>query len=167
MIRFKGGKPQAIWYSQHSFGQAFTYDAVEKVGLRPVVYVGYGTHANWATPGLHDHTLQVINLPNNGVLTDFTDAGLLYDPTASSFFYNYDRASQKFTSYDGSPVGYLNFNGQWGDQQLPKNAPGQKDLFGNAKFSGGPNGPKFKDLDRTKVCLKKMNPCIVSPVLMS
>lgn len=30
MIRFKDGSPQAIWYSQHSNGEAFTYDCVEK-----------------------------------------------------------------------------------------------------------------------------------------
>jgi hypothetical protein len=32
MVRFKDGQPQAIWYSQHSNGEAFTYHAVEKYG---------------------------------------------------------------------------------------------------------------------------------------
>lgn len=32
MIRFQNGKPQALWYSQHDNGQAFTYDVVEKYG---------------------------------------------------------------------------------------------------------------------------------------
>ena len=30
MVRFKNGTPQAIWYSQHSNGQAFEYDTVIK-----------------------------------------------------------------------------------------------------------------------------------------
>jgi hypothetical protein len=30
MVRFENKKPQAIWYSQHSNGQAFTYNAVKK-----------------------------------------------------------------------------------------------------------------------------------------
>ena len=30
MVRFQDGEPQAIWYSQHSNGEAFTYDAVAK-----------------------------------------------------------------------------------------------------------------------------------------
>lgn len=30
MIRFANGKPTAVWYSQHSNGEAFTYDATEK-----------------------------------------------------------------------------------------------------------------------------------------
>lgn len=32
MVRFQDGTPQAIWYSQHSNGEAFTYDATEKYG---------------------------------------------------------------------------------------------------------------------------------------
>lgn len=167
MIRFKAGKPQAIWYSQHSYGQAFTYSAVEKRDLRPVVYVGNGTHANWAKSGPHDHTLQLINLPQNGLLTDYTDNGALYDPTASAYYYNFDITSLKFSAYDSSPVNWLSYEGHWGDQQLRDGTPGQKFLFGNAKYSSGPNGPKFKDLDRSKVCPKKMDPCIVSPILAS
>ncbi|KAI4122725.1 MAG: hypothetical protein LQ338_005656 [Usnochroma carphineum] len=51
MIRFKNGLPEAIWYSQHSYGEAFTYSAVEKQGQRPVTYSAKGTHANYATTG--------------------------------------------------------------------------------------------------------------------
>lgn len=55
MIRFSNGTPQAIWYSQHSSGQAFTYHAVEKKGKRPISYSGNGTHANYATAGQVTH----------------------------------------------------------------------------------------------------------------
>lgn len=34
MIRFKDGQPQAVWYSQHATGEAFTYEALEKEGKR-------------------------------------------------------------------------------------------------------------------------------------
>jgi hypothetical protein len=36
MIRFQNGQPQAIWYSQHNNGEAFTYSATKKYnnGLR-------------------------------------------------------------------------------------------------------------------------------------
>lgn len=40
MVRFLDGVPQAMFYSQHSDGEAFTYSAVEKEGVRPVLYVG-------------------------------------------------------------------------------------------------------------------------------
>ena len=65
MIRFQNGVPQKIWYSQHSNGEAFTYAATEKYasGVRPVVYSANGSHANYAIPGTHDHTIPNLNLP--------------------------------------------------------------------------------------------------------
>lgn len=51
MIRFSNGVPQAIWYSQHSGGQAFTYSPTEKQGQRPYGYSGKGTHAVYAIAG--------------------------------------------------------------------------------------------------------------------
>lgn len=51
MIRFKDGVPQAVFFSQHASAQTFTYKAVEKIGLRPVVYVAKGSHAVYGTTG--------------------------------------------------------------------------------------------------------------------
>lgn len=51
MIRFSNGSPQAIWYSQHAGGQAFTYDATEKQGKRPYAYSAKGTHAVYVMAG--------------------------------------------------------------------------------------------------------------------
>jgi hypothetical protein len=51
MIRFKEGYPQAIFFSQHSRSQVFSYQAVEKEGDRPICYVAKGSHAVFATPG--------------------------------------------------------------------------------------------------------------------
>ena len=56
MIRFQNGIPSQVWFSQHGFGEAFTYDCLEKQGVRPVVYSGNGSHANYAVKGTHDHT---------------------------------------------------------------------------------------------------------------
>jgi Vacuolar protein sorting-associated protein 62 len=50
MIRFSSdGTPLEMWFSQHDNGEAFTYDALEKSGVRPVVYSANGSHANYAT----------------------------------------------------------------------------------------------------------------------
>lgn len=49
MIRFLNGVPQAIFYSQHSDGEAFAWSAVAKNGVRPIVYSAGGSHANYAT----------------------------------------------------------------------------------------------------------------------
>jgi hypothetical protein len=34
VVRFHNGEPKAVFFSEHSFGEAYTYDAVEKVGKR-------------------------------------------------------------------------------------------------------------------------------------
>lgn len=51
MVRFSNGTPQAMWFSQHASGQAFTYNAVQKEGKRPYTYSANGTHANYAVAG--------------------------------------------------------------------------------------------------------------------
>ena len=54
MIRFKGGSPTHVWYSQHEYGEAFLYQALPKVGGRPISYSAKGSHANYAFAGKHD-----------------------------------------------------------------------------------------------------------------
>ncbi|KAJ6117423.1 Vacuolar protein sorting-associated protein 62 [Penicillium capsulatum] len=157
MIRFSNGAPQALWFSQHASGQAFTYDAVEKKGKRPYAYSGNGTHANYAIAGSHDHTIPGFNLPA-GPLVDYSDRGTLWDPTLNAYSYSYDPATATFEAgSDESPVAWLNFNGKWGDDQPPH----EPSIFGQAKYVAGPNGPKFKKLDRGEVC--PSSPCVVLP----
>ena len=157
MIRFKNGTPQAVWYSQHASGQAFTYAGLEKQGQRPYAYSGNGTHAVYATPGSHDHTIPSITLPA-GPLVDKTDRGFLWDPTLNAYAYRYDNATQRFQPYDDQfPLNWLDFNGHWGDDALP----GGPVFFGEAKYTGGPTGPKDKALVREEVCPSK--PCVVLP----
>ncbi|KAH8690490.1 hypothetical protein BGW36DRAFT_439623 [Talaromyces proteolyticus] len=149
MVRFENGEPQALWYSQHASGEAFTYNATLKINGRPVAYSGRGTHANYAIAGDHDHIIPGINFPDDGLVVDYTSNGTLWDPTGNYYAYSYDNSSAKFTAYDSSyPVNWLYFNGQWGDAQVAN----QTGLFGEYKYVGGPNGPKFKDLVRTNVC---------------
>ncbi|PGH30327.1 hypothetical protein GX50_06921 [[Emmonsia] crescens] len=152
MIRFENGEPQSIWYSQHAAGQAFTYQATEKQGLRPVGYSSNGSHAVYATPGTHDHTIPGFNLPG-GLLEDETDRGVLWDPLLSTYAYRYNNVTEKFTPYDTkTPTNYLYFDGRWGDQALPDDAEGQIVLFGQRKYVSAPDGVKFKGLVREEVC---------------
>ncbi|EPS44416.1 hypothetical protein H072_1616 [Dactylellina haptotyla CBS 200.50] len=151
MVRFKNGEPQAIYYSQHAHGEAFTYGATRKRGRRPLTYSAKGSHANYATDGIHDHTIPHFNLPGHLFLVDETNDGHLWDPTLSAYFYKFK--NDKFTPYDDkTPVNWLYYRGRWGDQQHPKDSPNQMTLFGNAKFAGGPTGPIDKGLDRKGVC---------------
>jgi hypothetical protein len=161
MIRFQGGRPIAIWYSQHGNGEAFEYGAVEKMGNRPVVYSARGSHANYATKGTHDHTIPDLNLPI-GPLQDYCSQGMLWDPTLSAYYYTFNATTHAFTNADGnSPVGAMHFKGRWGDQQYPMSDSRQKDFFGFKKFVSGPTGPWDKQLNRTKVCPENGIPCIV------
>ncbi|KAK2805599.1 hypothetical protein FQN50_006114 [Emmonsiellopsis sp. PD_5] len=163
MVRFVDEKPQSVWFSQHSSGQAFTYQATEKRGVRPIGYSANGSHATYATTGTHDHTIPGFPLPG-GLLEDKTDAGILWDPLLSAYAYSYDNATGKFRPYDAAwPVKYLYFEGRWGDQQLPDDAEGQVNVFGQRKYTSAPNGVRFKGLVREKVCPDSVGVCIVWP----
>lgn len=165
MIRFKDGIPQAVWYSQHANGQAFTYKAVEKEGLRPITYSAVGSHANYAVAGAHDHAIPDLNLPV-GFLLDFTSQGKLWDPTLSTYFYNYQPEAASFKTINESPLGAMHFKGRWGDQQYLDSDPKQPPpFFGFRKFVGGPTGPWDKQLNRTNVCPETGIPCIVRDIL--
>jgi hypothetical protein len=164
MIRFQNGEPQAVWYSQHADGEAFTYAAVQKQGIRPLTFVANGTHADYATSGAHDHTIPDVNLPG-GPLEDHCDEGTLWDPTLAAYGYSYANTSNTFTAYSGSASpNWLYFEGHWGDAQLPDSTPGQVDIFGQQKYVAGPTGPIDKVLYRTAVC-PDANNCIVRPIL--
>ncbi|KAI9893394.1 MAG: hypothetical protein M1814_006691 [Vezdaea aestivalis] len=157
MIRFSDGKPKQVWFDQHGRGQAFQWAATEKQAKRMISYSAIGTHATFATPGMHVHAV---------VAVDKTDKGALWDPVKSAYKYSYDANSQVFTPGEAStPVNYLNFGGFWGDQQLPDDDARQKVFLGQRKYAGGPKGPKDKQLFRSQVCPDAVFPCIVSPFL--
>lgn len=91
---------------------------------------------------------------------DYTDRGVLWDPVLNVYIYTYesDETTAEFKAVNSEdPVAWLDFNGRWGDDQ-PPNEPS---IFGEAKNVAGPNGPKFKGLDRELVCPSK--PCFVLP----
>ncbi|OCK80769.1 hypothetical protein K432DRAFT_296964 [Lepidopterella palustris CBS 459.81] len=170
MIRFSDGIPTYIWYSQHSNGEAFAYKVVKKSGLRPITYSANGSHANYATTGDHDHTIPNFNLPA-GLVEDHTDAGTLWDPMLSAYYYSYTPISSSagtFAAYDTStPVNWLYYTGKWGDEQYPDSDKRQKNFLrlGFYKYVSGPTGPEDKQLNRTKVCPDNGVNCILRVVL--
>lgn len=121
MIRFVGGEPSQVWFSQHSAGQAFKYDVLEKYdgGIRvssprshqctknahlinlfqPVAYSANGSHAVYATENDHAYGIPNINLPG-GFIEDHTEKGPRWDPTLSAYYYSYNRDTQAFTAYN-------------------------------------------------------------------
>jgi hypothetical protein len=66
----------------------------------------------------------------------------------------------------GEPVGWTEFAGAWGDQEYPAGDKRQFKLFGQARFVGGPTGPRNKQIQREKVCPDNGVLCIVRNVLV-
>jgi Vacuolar protein sorting-associated protein 62 len=159
VVRFHNGKPKAVFVSEHYFGQAYSYRAVEKIGKRPVIYSATGTHAMYATPGTHSYILPW------GLLHDQTDKGPLWDPVLNSHMYTYDLHNDTLRSSNFTPTApteWFNFAGHWGDKQYPLTDSRQYLFAGNYHYVSGPLGPKFKNLERKKICQgKESERCVI------
>ena len=122
MVRFKNGNPEWIWYSQHANGQAFKYSITHKhADVRPVSYVSRGSHANYAIPGKHDHTIPNFNLPG-GVLEDHTDKGVFWDPLLSAYYYRFNAGDGSFTPYDEDRKSTRLNSSHSGESRMPSSA---------------------------------------------
>jgi hypothetical protein len=106
-----------------------------------------------------------LNLPD-GLIVDHTSKGISWDPTLSSYFYNFHASDSSFESINNSPVAAMNYKGRWGDDQYPDNDKRQKDFFSFKKYVAGPTGPGDKQLNRTKVCPDSDTPCILRDILV-
>ncbi|KAI1840848.1 hypothetical protein JX266_012930 [Neoarthrinium moseri] len=153
MVRFHEGQPTGIYYSQHSDGSAYDWNdiAISKDNDRPLVYSAYGSHASYVSPGGHVH---------DAVLRDYCNAGQLWDPLSSAYFYRFDRVTSQLTrmfpseSLDGSNLtSFLYFSGLWGDLQYPDDDPRQRTVpyFGLKRYVSGPTGPITKKLVRARL----------------
>ncbi|RAK87045.1 vacuolar sorting-associated protein [Aspergillus costaricaensis CBS 115574] len=152
LVRFHDGKPKALFFSAHSAGEAYSYEAVEKVGQRPVIYSAMGTHAMYATPGIHAYILPW------GLLHDQTDRGPLWDPLLNAHAYTYDYDSDNLrasTATPSAPIEWFYFNGHWGDKFYPLGDQRQYRFAGQYHYVNGPVGPRFKHLNRHKVCQQR------------
>ncbi|KAK5124406.1 hypothetical protein LTR85_001623 [Meristemomyces frigidus] len=179
MIRFQDGKPESVFISEHDFGDAYAWHAMEKyvpnpdgsqtmvgtwsngtfgkVAKRPVTYSALGSHAMYATPGLHPYILPW------GLLHDQTDRGPLWDPAQNVQAYTYETENKTIrasTRNPRSPTSWLDYGGHWGDKYYPLSDPRQYRFAGQYHYVNGPTGPKFKRLGREAVCQGK-GPCRV------
>ncbi|KAK6000766.1 hypothetical protein QM012_003491 [Aureobasidium pullulans] len=158
MVRFRNGTPEAVYISEHGAGQAYAYHAVEKYGKRPVIYSATGTHAIYATPGLHPYVLPW------GLLHDQTDKGPLWDPNLNHHAYVYNYTSRQLKSSAQTPyapVSWFNFQGHWGDKIYPMSDKRQYRFWGQYHYVSGPLGPRYKNLGRKKVCQNMQTQCII------
>jgi hypothetical protein len=174
LIRFYNGVPKAVFFSAHSGGLAYSYDAVEKgegKGRegRPVLYSAFGSHAMYATPGKHPYILPF------GILADVTDKGPLWDPAQNYLAYHYNtsithNADAKTFNPNAStaqdmpdrlqpalnnpkaPMGWWWYSGRWGDKFYTLRDFRQWRFVGQYHYVNGPYGPRFKNLGRSKPC---------------
>ncbi|KAK5992367.1 Putative vacuolar protein sorting-associated protein TDA6 [Cladobotryum mycophilum] len=170
MVRFENGVPRGIFFSEHEGGQAYAWQAVEKRGDRPVIYSAVGSHAMYALPGNHPYILPF------KLLKDVTDKGPLWDPALNNYAYHYDYTreherdtlEQEVLTEKGllqdtnslvpasknpdAPTSWFHYRGRWGDEVYTLADPRQWRLFGQYHYVTGPSGPKFKHLERAKMC---------------
>ena len=159
VVRFHHGQPELVFVSEHYFGEAYTYTAIEKIGKRPVVYSAEGTHAMYATPGRHPYVLPL------GLLHDETDRGPLWDPTQNMHTYNYDLATnhlQATNATPSSPTSWFYYRGHWGDKRYDLRDSRQYVFAGQYHYVNGPLGPRAKNLGRKNVCQGlETDPCVI------
>jgi hypothetical protein len=178
LVRFQNGVPKAVFFSAHSGGLAYSYNAVEKgegEGRegRPILYSATGTHAMYATPGNHPYILPF------GLLADVTDRGPLWDPALNYLAYHFntsithDQDAKSFASAfhsqtdemkimqdtlqpascnPAAPTSWLWYRGHWGDKFYELADWRQWRFVGQYHYVNGPFGPLFKNLGRSKVC---------------
>ncbi|KAF1840268.1 vacuolar sorting-associated protein-like protein [Cucurbitaria berberidis CBS 394.84] len=149
VVRFKDCEPKAVFFSEHSFGEAYTWDAVEKSGKRPIGFSATGTHAMYATPGVHPYVLP------GGILHDVTDRGPLWDPVQNMYSFTYHYQSDTLLSsnlHPTAPVSWFYFAGHWGDKFYPLSDARQYRFLGQYHYVNGPLGPRFKNLGRQEIC---------------
>jgi len=169
MVRFQHGIPRAMFLSEHAGGKAYTWHALEKRSqkdgkpARPVIYSAVGSHAMYANEGLHPYVLPF------KMLKDVTDKGPLWDPALNNLAYWYDyemdheeentllkgeerNSLTPAKSNPDAPTSWFHFQGSWGDDIYPLRDRRQWRLFGEYHYITGPLGPKWKYLERRKVC---------------
>ncbi|KAM0555006.1 hypothetical protein ACHAPJ_006354 [Fusarium lateritium] len=161
MVRFENGVPRGVFFSEHEGGQAYAFEAVEKRGQRPVIYSAVGSHAMYALPGTHAYILPF------KLLKDVTDKGPLWDPSLNNYAYHYDYTKEHkhdpedlhepqslvpAASNPHAPTSWFHFRGRWGDEVYSLADPRQWRFFGQYHYVTGPDGPRFKTLNRGKMC---------------
>jgi len=149
LVRFRNGVPVQVSLSEHSWGEAYAYSAMEKIGKRPLTFSATGSHAMYATPGLHPYVLPL------GVLHDQTDRGPLWDPSLNLHSYTYnlrDGALLASNHTPQAPTNWFYYGGRWGDKIYPSSDSRQYSVAGQHHYVSGPLGARFKNLGRANVC---------------
>jgi len=126
------GKPLTVAYSQHAKGVRRAWARAPKRGVRPLVYVALGSHANFPSSGEHpllppavdQASINVMKAYGIPVPADHTGRGRVVRPTLV-------RLTARTPSW-------MTFAGSWGESGY-LHIPGRDPLVSGA----GPRGPGF------------------------
>jgi hypothetical protein len=133
VILDRAGTPLTVAYSQHRNGRRRAWaQAPKRGGLRPLVYVALGSHANFfdsgkqplAPPGVDQAAINVMKAYGVPVPADHTGRGRVIRP-----------ALVRVTARTPS---WMTFAGAWGEAEY-LHIPGRDPLFAGL----GPRGPAF------------------------
>ena len=134
------GRPLAAVYSQHSEGIRRDWAKVPKRGLRPLVYVALGSHANYFTAGKHRFDRRVVNplfisvIEQNGQQpVDNTGRGRIVQP--------------RLVRVTTRTPAWMAFAGRWGKDEYIRVPGGRPTPTG----ASGPLGPAYHEQWRAPV----------------
>ena len=127
------GKPLAAGYSQHSAGRRREWSKLRKQGVRPLVYVALGSHANYFAPGEQPLDPRVVDPLLIEIITaygvkpvDHTGSGRIVRP--------------RLVRVGARSPEWMAFAGTWGEDGF-LHFPGNEPLASGA----GPRGPAFHE----------------------
>ena len=139
VILDRSARPLLVGLSQHDAGRRREWARAPKRGLRPLVYVALGSHANYFTAGVHlfdprvvERLLIEIIRQNRLPPVDRTGNGPVVRPG--------------LVRITASAPTWMRFAGRFGEDQYLRAPGGVPQPFG-----GGPRGPAFHDQWRRPV----------------
>jgi Vacuolar protein sorting-associated protein 62 len=143
VILDRAGQPLAAGYSQHRKGAHRAWGRVPKQGVRPLVYVGLGSHANFFAPGrqplrppsTEQAAINVMRAYGVAVPADYTGRGRVIRP--------------KLVRITARSPSWMAFAGAWGETEY-LHLPDRDPLAAGA----GPRGPAFHEQWRRPVTIE-------------
>jgi len=134
------GAPLEVGYSEHDEGVRRTWAKAPRQGLRPLVYVALGSHANYPTPGTQPFDPRVVDpifisvIRQNGQpAVDHTGHGRVVRP--------------RLVRVTATSPAWMAFAGGWGEAGYLRTPGGEPQAYSTT----GPHGPAFHEQWRRPV----------------
>ncbi len=133
------GKPLVVGLSRHSEGARRDWAKVSKKGLRPLVYVALGSHANYFGPGAHRFDPRYVPKELIAIITSLGARPVDHTGTGRT-------VRPRLARVAATAPGWMAFAGTWGEDGY-LHAPGGEPVA----FDAGPHAPAFHEQWRAPV----------------